>query len=216
VKWERSGKYVQEILKEPNLIFYTYLWLRNDGTPYYVGKGKGNRAFIKKNHFCIPPSEERILIQEFLCESDAFEAEVFLISYYGRKDLGTGYLLNRTAGGEGFSGGILSEDHRQKISNALKGKPKPKRTEEHCHRLSEVKKGTRHSEETRQKMSRANKNNPYGFKRGNVPSERGLHKAAELHKGKPAWNTGKKGVSIETHIKMSDSAKARWQIKKVL
>ena len=83
-------------------MFYTYLWLREDGTPYYVGKGKGNRAFDRKNHIQKPPSDtSRILVQDFTSEADAFKAEIFLIDYYGRKDLGTGCLRNRTEGGVG-------------------------------------------------------------------------------------------------------------------
>ena len=193
-------------------IFYTYLWLRYCGTPYYAGKGKGNRAFIRAGHMVSPPTNlGRIILQEWPSEQDAFEAEKFLIVYYGREDLGTGCLLNMTDGGEGFSGGICSVAQRKKLSDALKGKPKPKRTREHCKRLSEAKKGSHHSEETRQKMSKANKDNPYGFKSGHIPSEKGLRKAAELHKGKPAWNSGKVGVSLETHLKMSESAIARWR-----
>jgi hypothetical protein len=82
--------------------FYTYMWLREDGTPYYVGKGTGNRAFRKGS-----PPVDRILLQEFPSERDALEAEKFLISWYGRKDRGTGILYNENDGGFGgdtFSG----------------------------------------------------------------------------------------------------------------
>jgi hypothetical protein len=98
------------------VVFYTYLWLREDGTPYYVGKGKDDRAFKRASHIQTPPSDiQRIIIQEFESEIDAFAAEIFLISYYGRKDLGTGVLRNRTDGGEGQSGRITSEATRQKL-----------------------------------------------------------------------------------------------------
>ena len=85
--------------------FYTYLWLREDGTPYYVGKGSGRRAFVKHGRLPgVPPKRDRILIQEFPDESSALDAEVFLILLYGRIDLGTGCLRNRYDGGTGVSG----------------------------------------------------------------------------------------------------------------
>jgi hypothetical protein len=86
------------------MTYYTYLWLREDGTPYYVGKGSGNRCVGPHKRIGVAPSEDRILTQEFPSESDAFEAEKFFISLYGRKDLGTGCLANLTDGGEGPSG----------------------------------------------------------------------------------------------------------------
>ena len=80
-------------------MFYTYLWLREDGTPYYVGKGSGHRAFVSWGHrHPRPKDRSSILIQEFPSERDAFSAEIFLISYYGRKDLGTGCLRNLSGG----------------------------------------------------------------------------------------------------------------------
>ena len=94
-------------------IFYTYLWLRENGTPYYVGKGTDNRGFISDGHIVHRPEDDsRILIQEWLSEEDAFSAEIFLISCYGRKDIGTGILYNRTDGGEGNSGYVYEVESR--------------------------------------------------------------------------------------------------------
>ena len=85
--------------------FYSYLWLREDGTPYYAGKGKGNRAFTKNNHRVPPPKDHScILIFPQENEADAFESEMAIIALFGRKDLGTGWLRNLTDGGENPGG----------------------------------------------------------------------------------------------------------------
>jgi hypothetical protein len=81
--------------------FYTYLWLRYDGTPYYVGKGKDNRAFASHKRHRPPKNHELIIIQEFDSEEDAFFAEKFLIAYWGRKSIG-GTLINLYEGGQGM------------------------------------------------------------------------------------------------------------------
>jgi hypothetical protein len=102
-------------------LFYTYLWLREDGTPYYAGKGSGYRAFIHHSHRFPPPPKDRILVQEFPSEEDALAAERFLITYYGREDQGTGRLLNMTDGGDGLSNPSLKT--RQKMREKRLGKP---------------------------------------------------------------------------------------------
>jgi hypothetical protein len=96
------------------VIFYTYLWLRDDRTPYYVGKGHGERAFVWHPRIGHAPPQDRVLIQEFPSEADSFEAEKFFIAFYGRKDLGTGGLVNRTDGGVG--GDTLSPERREQRS----------------------------------------------------------------------------------------------------
>ena len=48
-----------------------------------------------------------------------------LIRWYGRKDIGTGILYNRTDGGDGAPGVKLSFERRKSISESLKGIPKP-------------------------------------------------------------------------------------------
>jgi hypothetical protein len=100
--------------------FYTYMWLRNDGTPYYIGKGKLRRAMRSEDHNVHrPKSNDRIILQEWPCENDAFEAEKFLIACYGRLDLGAGCLRNKTDGGDGPSGVIWNDDMRRKMSERM-------------------------------------------------------------------------------------------------
>jgi hypothetical protein len=106
-------------------MFYTYLWLREDGTPYYVGKGKGKRGFTSRLHRVKCPNDNsRIVVQNHSSEKEAFVAECFLINFYGRIDLKTGCLANLTEGGEGASGTVVSTETRSKQSSAHKGTTK--------------------------------------------------------------------------------------------
>jgi len=100
--------------------YYVYLYLREDETPYYVGKGKGNRVY-SKNRRLQPPPRDRIKILDNLTEEEAFRKEINLIKRYGRKDNGTGILANLTDGGEGSSGYTWTEEQiydKKKARNA--------------------------------------------------------------------------------------------------
>lgn len=103
------------------LIFYTYKYVWEDGTPYYIGKGQENRAF--KNHGDIPVPKDRnriIFLIENVSEKEAFQHEKEMIKFYGRKDLGTGPLLNKTSGGQGVSNRVITEELREKYREAGK------------------------------------------------------------------------------------------------
>jgi hypothetical protein len=102
--------------------FYTYAYLREDRTPYYIGKGQGNRAYRRSKKDIKPPKDKSriIFLKKNLLEEEAFRHEIYMIAVFGRKDLGTGILHNRTNGGEGPSGMVHSEETRKKISEATR------------------------------------------------------------------------------------------------
>jgi hypothetical protein len=122
--------------------YYTYVFLREDKTPYYIGKGRGDRIH-RKNRTIKPPRDKSriVFLKKNLTEAEAFRHEVYMIFVLGRKDLGTGILRNLTSGGEGSSGAIVSEETKRKLSEAKSGEKcymfgVPK-TEEHKKNLSE-------------------------------------------------------------------------------
>jgi len=139
-------------------IYYVYAYSRSKnsiiapkGTPYYVGKGSNGRAYDKRHAVSIPKDKSNIVFLESnLSENKAFEIEKFLIGYYGRIDLGTGILRNRTDGGEGSSGYIVSKETRMKKSAAWKGENNPMYGKSG---INSPRYGKPHSEETKAKMS---------------------------------------------------------------
>jgi len=112
------------------LRFYVYLYLRSKdsttakaGTPYYVGKGTGKRAWGKHGNLHLPTNPENIVIVSYdISDPDSMLYERELISLYGRKDNCSGILMNRTDGGEGGSGRIVSIEERKIISMRQTGK----------------------------------------------------------------------------------------------
>jgi hypothetical protein len=134
--------------------FYVYAYLREDGTPYYVGKGKDKRAWVKGKDEVQPPVDKNniSIIAYSLEEQDALIMEAMLISSYGRKNNGTGILRNKTDGGETFLGAVRTDEWNDKIGASLRGKPK---SNKHKQRLSLSRKGNKYP-----KLSTAKKGIP--------------------------------------------------------
>lgn len=134
--------------------FYVYEWIRMDTKePFYVGKGKNDRAYnTKKNKFfkdvmsyC---NKNDIGVYVSMLSSELTEEEAFGIEcwYIHTYTFDFGYsLTNFTWGGEGGNSFSLmskeeQENYRKRMSDSLKGKNTGARSEVIKQKISETKK----------------------------------------------------------------------------
>lgn len=145
---------------------YLYRHIRLDkNEPFYIGIGndesyrrstiKANRNTYWKNIINKTSYRIEILLDD-LTWQEACEKEIEFILLYGRKDLGTGCLVNMTSGGDGTPGIKRSQQYILKLSERQKGEKAhmfgKKHSEETIRKMSDSKKGKSPSDQTREKL----------------------------------------------------------------
>ena len=182
--------------------FYVYSYLRKDGSPYYIGKGKKTRAYdFHGKHIAVPKDKSRIqFVAKNLTEQESLNFEVILISKLGRKDNGTGILRNLTNGGEGTSGYAPWNKGKKLRPHSEETKLKMHLT----HTRNKTNLGSKRTPEQKQKMS--------FMRKGRTPWNKGKTYTEEHKQTLSIAHTGKK-VSEETKRKMSLAQTKRYQNK---
>jgi len=182
--------------------YYTYAYFDENNIPYYIGKGKGKRAWDKNHSVLMPPNERIVILKNNLTEEDAFKHEIYLIEILGRKSQGTGILENMHSGGCQPSGFIQHSEETKSMMRLRRHSEKTKK------KIGESSKGRPCKEEVKQKLSK--------LWTGRKLTEDTKNKISKSHRGKKLseetkrrMSDAKKQMSEETKRKMSEKAKLR-------
>lgn len=132
---DRSRELARSHLRAARGRYYVYVLARPCGTPFYVGKGIGERVFCHGRDAINTTLRSHKLntiralhgagasvgysVEIMTSEADALARERELILAHGRHDLRTGPLTNMTDGGEGPAN--FSEETRQRHRDTLAG-----------------------------------------------------------------------------------------------
>lgn len=165
-------------------IYYVYAYLRENGSPYYIGKGTKTRAWHHNSRDAIMPPKDQtriVIIETGLTNIGALALERRLIRWYGRLDLQTGILRNTTDGGDGSAGYRHTEEHRQKLKAAYAGK--------------QIGDSEESKEKRRISLSIANKGKPKSEEfKANLRGKTLSDETKAKMKGRTPWNKGKTGI----------------------
>src|SRR4029077_10823087 len=214
--------------------FYVYALFRENGVPFYIGKGRhyrwgfhewdakrgtsGHKHSIIRNMQLRGVEIIKIRLHEGLTEVIAHDYEVALIKAIGRGDAGP--LVNFTDGGEGLSGTKRTAEIRSKISISQRNSKLvaaahaarigKKLTPETRAKISIAHRGRIHSAESRANMSKAHKG------QGQTPEV--LEKMAAARRGKPMSaehkakiSAANKSPSLEKRNRMSIARRIYYQ-----
>tara|TARA_S200002703_G_scaffold50210_1_gene43594 strand:- start:251 stop:757 length:507 start_codon:yes stop_codon:yes gene_type:complete len=165
-------------------MYYTYAYLREDKRPYYIGKGKGDRAFRKREYAKCPTKDRILILKDDLTEEEAFKHEIYMIALYGRKKDG-GILMNITLGGEGGSGYAWTEDQHKRHRQRMMG--------------NKLCVGRKVSQETKDKIGKANSGRKWTAEQKSARSE------AMRGKYKPDDQVSKKALYMREWTKRKQS-----------
>lgn len=168
--------------------------------------------------------QPQIRLLEQVDDADWQEAEMRLIKAY--RDAGHP-LTNTTEGGQGVRAGSLSEEHKEKLRMALRGRQKPPGhgekirqahkgrplSEEHKERIRRTKFGRRLSGDHKKKIGDTLRgrqlSEEHKVKLRQPRSQETRQKIADALRGKPSPTRGKT-LSEEHKAKIAEAARRRW------
>ena len=110
--------------------YYVYIDKKPCGEVFYVGKGNARRVKQEKRnrHHSFVAKKYPDWIREIVftgTEHDCLKKETELVSFYGRKDLGNGTLVNLCDGGKGAFKYIRTKQEIERLSKRWVGNKNP-------------------------------------------------------------------------------------------